>query len=192
MLELIHESGRASGRLIQEMIAGKQSVRDELDVPARRDIFEAANRRKLLRQTFDALRHIRPVVIFALPEYGPRKRHAPGLLGSVREPQALERNRKKNDVAVVPNAACVIPQRVEAIVVALPLGIDRIGLHAERIGKKIIGAVKIPKRIQQYSHAVVLVRSLALREVRADFPRFIAAHESNIEILVVIGKVSGR
>src|SRR5713101_3050770 len=61
------------------------------------------------------------------------------------------------------DAARGVPQRVEAVVVTLALGVDRIRLHAQRIRKKIIRAVQIPKSVQQHPHAVIPIEVLALR-----------------------------
>src|SRR5229473_1424360 len=96
-----------------KVVVGKQSVRNELNVPPWRHIFQAIYRRKLLCQPFDALGHIRPIVVFALPKNRAIKRHSPGLLRVAREPQALEWNRKENNVAVARDSARVVPQRVE-------------------------------------------------------------------------------
>src|SRR6266851_868947 len=191
MLEFIQEAWRAAARLIQKVVVGQQPIRNELNVPPWRHILQAGKRRKLLRQSFHAPRDARPIVEFTFAENYAIQRHSPGLLRIARKPQAFERNRKEDNVAVAGDAARVIPQRVEAEVVSLPFGVDRIGLHPERIGVKVIRAVKIPKGVQQHTHAVILIGGLALRKMRSDLARFIAANEDGIKILVVVREVSG-
>ena len=137
MLKLVEKRGRRGGarrvRLVQEVIAGQQPVRNELDVASRRNIFDAAGGRKLLRQSFHSLRHVGPIVVFALPQDYAIKGNAPGLLRGVRETQALEGYGEEHHIAVVPDTARVVPQSVEAEVVSLPFRVDGVGLYAERI-----------------------------------------------------------
>src|SRR6266581_1257595 len=63
------KNGRFSGKktakrwLIEEMIVGQQSVRNKLNVSSGRHVFQATDRRELLRQSCDTLSHIGPVVV---------------------------------------------------------------------------------------------------------------------------------
>ena len=52
--------------------------------------------------------------------------------------------------------------------------------------------MKIVKRVEEHADAVVLIQSLAFCEMRTDLTRFVAADESHIEILIVVGEVRGR
>ncbi len=195
MFELIDEGGRRRRvrriRLVQEVIAGQQSVGNELDVASRRDIFQTIDGSELLRQSCDALRHIRPVIVFALAEDYAIKGHSPGLLRRVRKPQALEGDGKENDVAVVQDAPGVSPQCVEAVVVSLALGVDRIGLDPQGIREKIVGAVKVAVGVQEDAHAVVLIGSFAFRKMRANRAGFVVADKDRVQILVVVGEIGG-
>src|SRR5882672_1266324 len=96
------------------MIAGKKPVRNELNVSPRRYVFNPAERRELLGQSFHALRHVRPIVVLALAQNGAIQHDAPRLLETVRETQALERDGEENNVAILCHAAGSAPQRVEA------------------------------------------------------------------------------
>src|SRR6266700_1064236 len=126
------------------MVVAAQAVGNELGVAARRNVVESADGRELLRKSFNALRHVRPVIVLTLAENHAVEGDAPGLLRTIRKAQALEGNGKEHDItAAGQNAARGVPQRVETVVVALALGVDGVGLHAKRVGEEIVGAVKI-------------------------------------------------
>src|SRR5882762_3481520 len=150
MLEFIHKTRRRGGIwgnrrawLIEEMIASQQPVRNELNIPSGRHMFQATNRRELLRQSFDTLSDIRPVVVLTFSENHPIKGQSPGLLRAIREAQTLKRNRKENNVAVVCDPAGVIPQGVDAQVSFLHAGVQLSGLSPTRVRSPKIGALKI-------------------------------------------------
>src|SRR5262249_32946926 len=176
-------------RLVEKVVAGKKSVGNELNIATRRDVFKPLEWRELLRQPGNALCHVRPLVVFAFPQDRTVQRDTPGLLGTVRKAQTLERYREENDVAILRHAAGAAPQGVEAVIVALTFGVDGIGLHAERIRKEIICAVKIAECIEQNANGIVLIGTFALRKVRANFSRFVLANKGHVKIPVVIGKV---
>src|SRR5260370_1316235 len=168
MLKSIHKTRsrggicRSRNWLIQEMIAGKQAIRNELNVPPGRHMLQAANRGELLRQPFDTLRHVRPVVIFAFPENHAIKRQSPGLLRRVGEPQTLEWNRKENNVAVGGDPAGVIPQGVEGEVVSF----DTLWDNAGRVTPDgYIVFFSIPFKSLRFSHAPEQTWGLALYRV---------------------------
>ena len=83
VFKIVEKRGRGGGtrriRLVQKMIAGQQPIGNELDIASGRHVFDSADRRELLRQSFHALRHVRPVVVFALAQDHAIKRDAPGL-----------------------------------------------------------------------------------------------------------------
>src|SRR5712692_2096383 len=172
------------------MVAGQQPVRNELNIPSGRHMFQATNRRELLRQSFDTLSHIGPVVVLTLSENHAIKGQSPGLLRDTRKPQTLERNRKENNVTVVCDPAGVIPQGVEAEVVSLPLGVDRIGLYPKRIGIEKIGAVKIAEGVEKQANAVVLIGSFAFGKVCSNRTGFLMANKDGIKILFVVREIS--
>src|SRR5690349_3694481 len=174
------------------MVVGEQAIGNELDVAARRNVVESADGRELLRKPFNALRHVRPVIVLALAENHAVEGDAPGLLRTVRKTQALERNGKKRHVAIVQDAAEAVPQRVETIVVALAFGINRVRLHTEGVGEEIVGAVKIVKGVKQHADAVVLIRGLAFGQMRANLAGLVAANENDVEIFVVVRKIGCR
>src|SRR5882724_2874689 len=130
------------------MIAGKKPVRNELNVASRRYVFNTAHRRELLGQPFHSLRHVWPIVVLALAQDGAIQRDAPRLFRTVRETQAPKWDGEEDDVTILRHAAGSAPQRVEAEIVALPFGVNRVGLYSQRIREKIIRAVKIPVGVE--------------------------------------------
>src|SRR5882724_3178607 len=174
------------------MIAGKKPVRNELNVASRRYVFNTAHRRELLGQPFHPLRHVWPIVVLALAQDGAIQRDAPRLFETVRETQALEGDGEENNVAILCHAAGSAPQRVEAEIVALAFGVNRVGLHSQRIREKEIRTVKIPEGVEQNTHSLVLIGSFAPGKMRAHGAALILANEHHVEVLVVVGKVGHR
>src|SRR6267154_639938 len=109
----------------------------------------------------------------------------------MRKTQALERNGEPDDVAVPRQASFGVPYRIEAEVVALTFGIDGVLLNSQRVRKIVVGAMLVVERVQEDSDAIVLVQILALREVRAHRTGRIFTLEHDVQVLLVVRKISG-
>jgi len=94
-----------AARLLSESVVGQQSIRNELNVPARRHIVQAGNRSKLLVNPSRAGSRMAIIYSF-LREIVPISA-PPGLLRIAREPQALERNRKRDQCSPRSDAAAL-------------------------------------------------------------------------------------
>jgi len=122
----------------------------------------------------------------------PAERDAPGLGGRAREPQAAERDGEADDVAVGRHPTVRLPHRIEAVVVVLPLGDDAVELHAPGVGHEHVGVLAVVERVKIDSHSVVPADLLAPGDARPDLGGIVAAHEDDVEVLVIVRDVGRR
>ena len=192
VLEDIAEAGsRAVRWLIQKVTGRQQPIGNQLNIAARRNMLESADWRELLGKALHPLRHIGPIVVLALAQNRAIEGHAPCLLRLVRKTQALERNGEPDDVAVPRQASFGVPYRIEAEVVALTFRINCVLLNSQRVRKIVVGAMLVMEGVQEDSDAIVLVQILALGEVRAHRTGRISALEHDVQVLLVVRKISG-
>src|SRR5215813_11287185 len=145
------------------MIGCKQAIWNELYVPTWGNAFETVYWRELLCEALNALRYIRPIVVFTLFQNRAVEGHSPGLLLLVGKAETFEWNRKPDDIAIFCQAAFGAPHSIKTVVVALALGIDCVLLDAERVREKIVRAVLVVKCIQKNADPIVLVQVFAFR-----------------------------
>ena len=183
---LAAEGGHAESGVVQEVRAGEGRVGNELQIAAGRNIFQPAQVAELLVEAIHLLRHVRPEGVLIVDGDQPEQRETPGLSGGAREAQAAERDGHHGRISLRSQAACGIPQRIEAEIVALALGLDPVRLHAVRIHEELIAALAIVIGVQDHAHYVVAEDVLAFRHAGARLVSGRFAYEHRIKVHVVV------
>src|SRR5439155_24162772 len=121
----------------------RNSIRDELQIAARRNVGKADRVRELRHEPLNTLRDVGPIRLFVVALDDPPDGDSPALFRRAREPEALEWNPHPDDVPRLREFSLGFPQRVEAVVVLLTFGEDAVELDAERIGREVISTLPV-------------------------------------------------
>ena len=165
-------------------------MRDELQVAAGRDAFQACGFSFLIQAAGDAAGVLRPKRIFVVAGDATVQQNAPGLRIAGGETQAAKGNRDPHHKAPVGYLSLRIPNRVEREIEILTFGPERVGLHAQRVGEKGVRAPMIVEGVEHDLDGVVIDDVFAPGKPGANLLRFsIKTDENGIQVLSVVAKV---
>src|SRR5262249_19107008 len=164
---------------------------NDLNVAAKRNLFKPLGCCHLLSKAFDSTSYVRPERLLVAARNEPDQSNAPSLDIIACEPQALERDRKQHNVSIRGQPSLGMPKRVEVEIIVLTLGGYPVRLYSKRVYEKLICPATVVECVKQNSDYIIVEDVLALAHMRAHLTRFVFALDDHVQVLVVIGKITG-
>ena len=123
----------------------------------------------------------------ALPRPDPQKGRPPLLFGSVREPEALERDRQLDPVAVLDHLPLALEDQVEPDVLPTLGGKADVALDPGRVDEDLVPPGGVAVGVQDDPEEVVAEDLVAVADRGPDGGRIVPGDQRDVEVFVVVG-----
>ncbi len=178
--------------VVERSKRSEEPVGDELHVPARGHVGDSQEPARLVDPALDLAGDVGPERPFVLPADPPTQDQTPLLALLRRETEALEGNGHPDDVALGGQRTPGIPDRVERLVVEIPVAFDPggISLNTERVDGEDVRTPLVVEGVQEDVDHVVAAAVFPARHPCPDLVGLgVEADEDDVQVRFVIAEV---